>query len=349
MYGANTLGAVCGAAVATFFALEEFGTRATLWAGCAINLLVGAIAYLQSKREPTMSSQNEASSDDRPNAVDAVESSGSSPADYPRLAYFTAALLGFTFFTMELVWYRMLAPILGGTTFTFGLILCVALFGIGIGGAAYTLIFRRLQPSWSILAITCAAEALAAAVPFALGDRIAPLAARLALDITTFGQLVYGWAIVAAIVVLPAAIISGLQFPLLIALLGQGRQGISRQLGLAYAWNTLGAIAGSLVAGFGVLPLLTAPGTWRAVVLLLAACSVVDRLAIARREPAICGCSRDDVVSVHSLHVCSRPDGGVAARCHRARRSGITAWDPNSLQQWLLTRRPDAVVGSGGC
>ncbi len=78
-----------------------------------------------------------------------------------------------------------------------------------------------------------------------------------------------------SIVVLPVALVSGLQFPLLVALLGEGRAGVSRQLGTAYAWNTVGAIAGSLVGGFGALPLLSAPGTWRAVVMLLAALSAV--------------------------------------------------------------------------
>ena len=33
--------------------------------------------------------------------------------------------MGCTFFALEIVWYRMLAPILGGTTFTFGAILGV--------------------------------------------------------------------------------------------------------------------------------------------------------------------------------------------------------------------------------
>ena len=86
-----------------------------------------------------------------------------------------------------------------------------------------------------------------------------------------------------AIVVLPVALVSGLQFPLLVALLGQGRAAVSRQLGMAYAWNTLGAIAGSLVGGFGALPLLTAPGTWRAASLMLAVLSLdFDRAIVAR-------------------------------------------------------------------
>ena len=60
--------------------------------------------------------------------------------------------------------------------------------------------------------------------------------------------------------VLPAAFVAGVQFPLLIALLGRGDQHVGRQVGLTYAWNTAGAIVGSLAGGFGLLPLLTAPG-----------------------------------------------------------------------------------------
>jgi spermidine synthase len=74
---------------------------------------------------------------------------------------------------------------------------------------------------------------------------------------------------VTALVVLPAAIVAGVQFPLLIALLGGGREHVGRQIGLAYAVNTFGAILGSLGGGFGLIPILSAPGCWRAVVWLL--------------------------------------------------------------------------------
>ena len=37
LYGANTLGAVAGALGSTFFALEFFGTRQTLWLACGVN------------------------------------------------------------------------------------------------------------------------------------------------------------------------------------------------------------------------------------------------------------------------------------------------------------------------
>jgi len=265
LYGINTLGAVCGAFVATFLALEYLGTRATLWVGCAANLLIGLCAIKLSQGVAPVIVEKEVAAE-----VDAVPDRGAP------LVYLTAAVLGFTFFTLELVWYRMLGPILGGTTFTFGLILCVALLGIGIGSAAYHLVFRWVRPSWSVLAITCAAEAALAALPLALGDRLAIFAGRWSMYSYTFAELAAGWFVVMTIVVLPVAWVSGLQFPLLVAMLGHGRAGVSRQLGMTYAWNTLGAIVGSLVGGFGALPLLTAPGAWRAVVLLLVVLAAIQ-------------------------------------------------------------------------
>jgi hypothetical protein len=44
LYGVNTLGAVIGCAVSTFYMLETFGTRTTLWIACGVNLAVGLVA-----------------------------------------------------------------------------------------------------------------------------------------------------------------------------------------------------------------------------------------------------------------------------------------------------------------
>jgi spermidine synthase len=109
-----------------------------------------------------------------------------------------------------------------------------------------------------------------------LGDRLAVLAAHLrSFSAVGFGPQVLGWSLVIAIVVLPAATVAGFQFPLLVALLGRGGSGIGRHVARTYALNTAGAIAGSLAGGFGLLPVLSAPGAWKFVVLLLAALALV--------------------------------------------------------------------------
>ena len=200
------------------------------------------------------------------------------------MVYLVAAVAGFAFLLMELVWYRMLGPILGGTTFAFGLILAVALAGLGIGGAAYGWVFRRRTPGLVALAVTTSGEAIGIAVPFALGDTLAIWAARMQERSHSFGDEVLGWAIIAGVTILPGAVISGLQLPLLFGLLGRGDEHIGRHVGLTTAANTFGAILGSLAGGFGLLPLLTAPGAWRAVVILLAIASLLVTVAAMMRR-----------------------------------------------------------------
>jgi len=257
LYGVNTLGAVTGVALSTFFLLEALGNRQTLWFAGALNLLVAWIAWRMDREE--VLPENEPVNEVRQAAM---------PAAFVLPA---AGIAGFSFFLMELVWYRMLSPVLGGSTFTFGIILGVALLGIGLGGVAHGLFFAGRQATAGAFAITCALEALCVAIPYALGDRLATLAGLLrSLHAIGFYGNVLGWTLTTSIVVLPAAFVAGVQFPMLISLLGRGSESVARQTGQAYAWNTVGALAGSLAGGFGLLPLLSAPGAWQMVVGLLA-------------------------------------------------------------------------------
>ena len=259
LYAANTAGAVIGTIFSTFYLLENFGNLKALIAAALLNAMVGmaAIAYSNRFRDADSAAP--------------VDAQAAAPAVAPpRLVYAAAAVVGFAFFLMELVWYRMLAPLLGGTTYTFGLILAVALAGIGAGSFGYALM-RRTRATLGAFAVLCAIEAFTIAVPFALGDRIASLALFLrSLGSFGFSGFVFSWTIVTAIVIFLPAFIAGAQFPILISLLGEGGEDVGRHVGTTYLWNTIGAIAGAIVGGFGALPLLTAPGVWRASVVILA-------------------------------------------------------------------------------
>jgi spermidine synthase len=269
LYGANTLGAVTGTLVSTFWLMETLGNRTALWLGCGLNVFVALLARVISRQSEEAPGQAEV-------AEVAAPATGETGPKIPVLVIVASAIVGFAFMLMELVWYRMLGPILGGTTFTFGLILAVALLGIGLGGLAYTLRGKDRPVTFNGFALTCALESLFIVIPYALGDRLA-LVALLVRQFGTLGFVaqILGWAFVTSIVVLPAAIIAGYQFPLLIALLGRGRSGVAHHAGIAYASNTLGAIIGSLAGGFGLMPLITAPGLWKLVTLILAVLAIV--------------------------------------------------------------------------
>jgi spermidine synthase len=273
IYGLNTLGAVTGCLLANFVLLEMLGTRNTLWSATLLGGAMALVALAWSRQRPPHSQAT---------ATEPV-ACVAAPANF---VLFAAGVVGFAFFLMEIVWYRMLGPLLGGTVFSFGIILAVALLGIGVGSVLHGILQsrRRLPTTLTAFAGICLVEALAIAVPFALGDRVA----LLALVLRPIGNMggfwghIASWALVASLVVLPAALAAGVQFPVLIALLGQGRAEVGRQTGRVYAANTVGAIAGSLAGGFGMLPLLTAPGCWQFVAALLALLAMVSYF-VARR------------------------------------------------------------------
>ena len=127
LYGANTLGAVAGAVLATFYGFERLGNRGTLLTACAVNLGVAGAAALLARGVALVTAAS-------PEA--AFPAAGADRRAPRRFVLAACAIVGFAFFLLELVWYRMLSPLLGGSVFTFGLILATALLGIALGGLA---------------------------------------------------------------------------------------------------------------------------------------------------------------------------------------------------------------------
>lgn len=339
LYGCNTLGAVTGAVISTFVLIEYFGNRDTLWLAAGANVLIAILARMIGRSWGPI---------DQPEPVEdkTVVAQAAAPL---RFVLTAAAAAGFAFMLMELVWYRMLAPLLGGSTFTFGLILAVALFGIGIGGTAYAFFGSRRQPTLAGFALTCAIEAFLIALPYALGDRVAELAGLLRpLGSFGFSGYILAWTIVTALVVLPASVVAGYQFPMLIALLGKGSSDVGRHTGLAYAANTAGAIAGSLLGGFGLLPLLTAPGVWIAVVAVLTLLAVAAALWSFRAHLPV---SAPALAMAGLACVLLLADGPTAAWRHSgigAGRAQLADLDRNALEDWNRRVRRSIVWEADG-
>jgi spermidine synthase len=281
LYAINTLGAVAGSLMGTFVLFEVMGYRLTLWTACSLNLLVAITARALGRRQEPLETAGPT-----PQAA-AINPRTQDELPDRRVVYAVAALVGFCFLLLEMIWYRMLSPLLGGTTFTFGLILAVALAGIGLGGYAYARRAQHAPVTLYTLATTLGLEAFFAALPLLLGDHVALLAVHTRqLQSIGFHGLLESWTFIAMLVVFPTACVSGYQFPVIFALLGRGRTGVAHQVGMAYAFNTLGSIFGALFAGFLIVPALGAVTAWRLCAGMLAlsaiACGV---LALQRVRP----------------------------------------------------------------
>ncbi len=347
-YGVNTLGGVVGVCLATFVLIELLGEVATILVAAGVSATVGVIARRLAHHESVAAGADVPSSE--------VPSAGV-PLFNPKLVLVAAAVTGFVFFLMELVWYRMLAPILGGTTFTFGVILAVALLGIAAGGGLYALIAKGREATPIGFATTLALEGVAMAVPLALGDRIALMAA-FSGDFSGlgFGGSLTSWFAITALVVLPASTVAGYQFPLLVALLGSGREGIGRHVGLAYAFNTVGSIVGAILGGFVLMTWLGAVSCWR---LSAAMCFVLSVVVVAAsivrqhpgRQRLTAGAIGFPLALVVVGGVMVNATGPTAVWRHAgigAGRSTVDGHDLNGVQRFVHSRKRQLVWEADG-
>ena len=353
IYGVNTLGGVLGVLIATFYLLEAIGNRQTIWLAGSANLIVGLVALFifyilkTQPQEPVNSVATHGVTSS--NVIKNRDESFSRPY----FIYIASLSVGFCFFLMELVWYRMLAPILGGTTYTFGLILATALTGIGLGAWLYRLgsLDRRVT-IWAFV-FTCLLEAFFIGLPFALGDKLAILAAVLrSLSVFGFSGHIVGWSLICAIVVFPAAVAAGFQFPVLIGLLGEGRESVGKHTGLVYLWNTLGAIVGALAGGFGFIPLFSAPGCWKGVVVILLALGCVALVLHWRQSKNhVLGLVTVLILFSSSLFFIN-VQGPTAAWRHSAIGVGLSPQlaqkNRNELQSWLNDYRRQVIWEKDG-
>jgi spermidine synthase len=192
-------------------------------------------------------------------------------------------LLGVAFFTglasfiYEIVWIRMLSLVLGASTHSFELMLSTFILGLALGGLAVRRQVDRSRSPESLLGWVQLMMGLLALATLPLYDVTFGLMEALlrGLARTDTGYLFFNLSGqgIAALVMLPATFCAGMTLPLITgALLRRG--GGERAIGQVYAANTLGAIAGVVLAVHIGLPVLGLKGA------LIAGCLVDVALGV---------------------------------------------------------------------
>jgi spermidine synthase len=302
LYGANTLGAVCGVAGAGFLTIPLFGLRASLLLSAALNFAaaLGAMALAaRGRRTRSLSPLAPLAPLDpldplAPIAPTTTMPAPSSVAHVPparrdrsaRILLVAAVLMGATSLAFEVLWTRILVFYLGSSVYAFSLMLLGFLLGIAVGSFAIGRMVDRLV---SPLALLAGVElAIAATAPLSIwlfttlnGRQIA---LSEALQPQSFGVAIFAQLLAVLPILLPPTLLMGVSFPLLVRAYavtgGRGKHGdsgapgerIGSDLGELYSANTLGCIAGSLGAGFVLIPLL---GTQNALLAVGAVCALV--------------------------------------------------------------------------
>ena len=252
LYAANTLGAIVGTLAAGVVLIELLGLTGALVVGASCSGVAGVIAILLSAvRAPVVAA---ATSQPRPRP--------SVPAtSRARLALAIAFVSGLTSLGYQVVWIRLLSSGTGNTTYVFTMILAVFLIGIALGAVVFNLVRGRIgDPVRFLAAAQIAVASLAFVTLLWLLDHPHTFTPSQPLD--TIGALIGS----VFIVVLPVTFVLGLAFPAASALLPAGAERAGTSSGALLGVNTTGAIVGSMVVPFFLVPALGSP----AVVALLA-------------------------------------------------------------------------------
>ena len=283
LYAINTTGAILGALVAGFYLISELGVARSFQIAAAINITIGVIAVIASYLIPAPAAAPVTQAPYAPNARYAQSA--------PRLVLWVFFVSGVMSLALEVIWFRILVIFLGPTAYAFTIMLACVLAGIAIGSAIATPILRMRARWTAVLAVIQAVIGFAAVLSFNALTRsqqainaATPLFERLGWD-TYLAPL----AVSSAIAMLPTTILLGLAFPIGLTLWAGDDPGeeTSRRVGVFYSLNVFGAILGSVIAGFVLLPQLGSRWSLIATAGLATASSVLLAMSLRRSHPRL--------------------------------------------------------------
>jgi spermidine synthase len=273
LYWVNTLGAVVGTLAAGFWLLPRFGGRFTIAAAAFLNVLAGVIALRLRTKEP-------AGKGARENGATAT-----APDASRKMLLVVFGVVGATAMAYEIAWTRLLVTLFGSSTYAFTVMLGTFLLGIALGSALFAAWVRR-GGNISIKTFAATQTLTAAAALFfllSLSQLPELVIAVLRATGNSFNGLLLAQCLASAAAMQPVTIVFGFNFPLAVALIAEPRTQGGREsaaVGRAYAANTIGAIAGTVLAGFWLLPLV---GGFR-LVAITAAINLLLAFALSARE-----------------------------------------------------------------
>jgi predicted membrane-bound spermidine synthase len=245
LYFTNSIGAAGGALMATFFLLGWIGMPGTMRAAGVLNLLLAiAVLVLAQAGEPAPAATQRADASSTNNRV-------------IRLFLVAAFVTGIASFIYEIAWIRMLSLVMGSSFHAFELMLSAFITGLALGGwwirrrideiadpvrfSGFVQVFMGLAALATVIVYHHTFDWMAAALRVLQhNDEAYPL----------FNLFCHA---LAFSVMLPATFFAGMTLPLFTHVLLRNGHG-ERAIGQIYAANTLGAIAGVLLAVHMLVP-----------------------------------------------------------------------------------------------
>jgi len=282
LYFLNTVGASAGALLAGFVFIPRLGIAQTTYFGMAASLFAAACVFVVWRAPEAPPAAVPAAKKRRAPVAPTVDAS-------PDRAWLPAVVLGLSGFASlvhEIAWTRILSLVLGPTTYAFAAALAAVISGVAIGsGAGAWLVGRTRHPAAWLATVLSLAAVITSWTYSLAGNQIPMIVARqVAGSSSAFDQLLAQGALLTAALVVPTAACLGAAFPLALSLASDPARAAAARFSLVYAINTVGAVSGSLAAGFWLIPRFgLQPTLWAASgCLVLAALIVLVRADLSR-------------------------------------------------------------------
>ena len=263
IYGLNTLGAFLGTYVVTFHLLPGLGIFKTMLLTVVTNAAVAVCAIVVDRRAVASGAEDAIAA---PETESAPAAAGA--ASVARLAALLTFLNGFALISLEVVWTRTFAALLQGTIYGLGAVLMAVLAGIGLGSFAWSRRAQQARHPAIVYVVLQSVTVLSVAAVFWYFTPLAYLLEVLSANKGLASQH-YQLMVVIACLIVPA-FCSGASLPLLVQLVESRASRSSAALGSLLAANTVGAIAGSLMTAFVLIPEIATPGSVTLAITLLA-------------------------------------------------------------------------------
>lgn len=271
LYAANTFGAALGIFLSGFLLIELIGIANTTNVAAVLNFLVAAIGL-------KMAANARLAAPAAMREVTRLDPKGA-------LAIGILAVGGATALASEVLWTRTIESIIGNSTYAFSTIVLIYLTGIAAGSWLLSLVVNRFRnPSfwlascqagmgvWIFIAIVLFKAMAATLDPFK-GTEISVLHL-----LSIYLRVMLG--------LFPLALLSGACFPLATRIIDPGSEDAEGGLiARAYSWNTIGAVAGSLIAGFLIAPFFDYLGALYLLAALYTVTAAVAYTLLWRWEP----------------------------------------------------------------
>ncbi|MEQ1730297.1 MAG: fused MFS/spermidine synthase, partial [Vicinamibacterales bacterium] len=287
LYAMNTVGATAGSLLAGFSLIPSIGisgtTKVGMLASCVAAALVGIVIMRERKRGNEVLKPDATKTEQvrlKPDTTNAKADPTTATTWKPEAlaAVIVLGLSGFASLVHEIVWTRILALVLGPTTYAFAATLAAVVAGVAIGSGAGTWLFGRMKAGahagWLALILAVGAVTIVGTSFLAGGYVPRAIAREMAAAPDSFSALVSRGMLLTALLVVPTAICLGAAFPLALQVAGDHERSPARRFGVVYAVNTIGSVAGTLAAGFVLIPWLGLPTTLAVAAFVLVAASI---------------------------------------------------------------------------